>query len=219
MIIKSGGIQDKATGDKMDTATINSTPVSILMEKGELFDDRNLEVSTNLMINKGKGDELKANINKLRQDLLNLVDDPGKKQLLEAQIPLIASDPTEKSGSVLKTWAEMNFDMVPTIAAITLLNKYQNDIRNSEGLIVDYLYNQIRAKIVSVDKIVAKVIAPSSYIMSGQEYKADIFVAAYSSTVNPEVYVGSLDYSKAKKDDDGNFLELTENPVNGGTKG
>ncbi|MBX7107334.1 MAG: hypothetical protein K1X61_01675 [Chitinophagales bacterium] len=215
LIAESGGIVSNETGEKLD---VKSMPVAELMKKGELFDDRNLEVSTNLMINKGKGDELKAKINKLRADLLTLVDNPQDKKTLETQISVHAVDPTEKIDGVLKNWTVTNFEMVPTIAALTLLNKYQNDIRNSEDLIVEYLFKQVNAKTVVVDRILAKVIAPTSYIMAGQQYKADIFVAAYSSTVNPEVYVGPLNYGIAQKDENGNFKELTENPVSGGGK-
>ncbi|MEO5673858.1 MAG: GldM family protein [Chitinophagales bacterium] len=213
MIETSGGMKDNVTEAKMD---LKSAPLSELMKKGELEDDRNLEVSTNLMINKKEGDKLKTSINKLRSDLLALVDDPNEKKMLEAQIPLRADDPVEKVDGVKKTWSEMNFEMVPTIAAITLLNKFQNDIRNSEDLIAEYLLRQINAKTVVVDRIQAKVIAATNYVMAGQQYKADIFVAAYSSTVNPKIYVGSLNPAIAKKDADGNFLELTENPIGGG---
>ncbi len=215
LITESGGIKNLETQEKMD---VNSMPVSDLMRQGELFDDRNLEVSTNLMINKGKGDELKAKINKLRSDLLAQVDNPQDRKMLESQLSVNAVDPTEKVDGVLKSWSVTNFEMVPTIAALTLLSKYQNDIRNSEDLIVEYLFKQVNAKTVVVDRILAKVIAPSSYIMAGQQYKADIFVAAYSSTVNPEVYVGPLNYSIAQKDEAGNFKEITENPVSGGGK-
>lgn len=220
MIIGSGGINDNVTQDKMDLTKdpYKTMPVSDLMKKGELEDDRNLEISTNLMINKGYGDKLKTNINKLRGDLLSLVDDPNAKKDLQSQVPLKADDPTEKMDGVLKNWSETNFEMVPSIAAITLLNKFQNDIRNSEGLIVEYLLKQVNAKTVVVDKIQAKVIAPTSYVMQGQQYKADIFVAAYSSTVSPKVYIGTLNYSIATKDPSGNFNELTENPVVGGGK-
>ena len=184
IITESGGIFDKETRKKMD---VSSMPVSQLMQKGDLFDDRNLEVSTNIMINKGNGDILKGKINQTRDNLLNLVTNAQEKQMLGLQVPLKAVDPTEKIDGVLKNWSETNFEMVPTIAALTLLNKYQNDIRNSEDLIVDYLFKQVNAKTVAVDVIEAKVIAPSNYIMAGQPYKAEDFVAAYSSTVNPEI--------------------------------
>lgn len=209
----SGGLISSTTHKKIDLKT---APISDLMKQGELFDDRNLEVSTNVMINKGHGDKLKANINKLREDLLGFVDDPNAKQELQTEVSLRAVDPTEKMDGVVKDWSETNFEMVPTIAAVTLLNKYQNDIRNSEGLIVEYLLKQVGARNIPIDKIVAKVIATSSYVMQGQTYKADIFVAAYSSTVNPVVLKGSLDYNIAKKDADGNFVELSDNPVVGG---
>ena len=137
IIIGSGGIIDNVTQKHLDKEALSkdpykSMPVSELMKKGELFDDRNLEVSTNIMINKLNGDKLKEKINTLRNNLLSLVDDPNEKKNLESEVSLKAVDPTEKMDGVLKNWSETNFEMVPTIAAITLLNKFQNDIRNSE---------------------------------------------------------------------------------------
>jgi hypothetical protein len=174
VIIGSGGMIDKETHKKIEIK--NDMSVTSLMQKGELFDDRNLEVSTNVMINKGNGDKLKASINKARADFLALVDDPNAKKELESQIPLKAEDPTEKVDGVLKDWTAMNFEMVPTIAAVTLLNKYQNDIRNSEGLLVDYLLKQVNAKTVVVDRIQAKVIAPTSYVWPDKVIRADILL-------------------------------------------
>lgn len=51
---------------------------------------------------------------------------------------------------------------------------------------------------MKIDKINAKVIAPSSYIQVGSEYKADIFVTASSSQLssgagNIKIYLGKLD--------------------------
>jgi hypothetical protein len=61
-----------------------------------------------------------------------------------------------------------------------------------------------------------KVVAPSSYIMAGQDYKADIFMAAYSKSIVPKVYVGTL--SGVTKDKDGNYPKVKQNPIVGGGK-
>jgi GldM N-terminal domain/GldM C-terminal domain len=213
IITQSGGIIDKQTGKRLD---INSAPVASLLQQGDLDDDRNLEVPTHIMIKEGKASELKQHITQLHDQLLSQISDANARAQLQTQLPLqVPQDNTEGNK---KSWEVTNFEMVPVIATITLLNKYQNDIRNSEDLLVQYLFKQVNSKTIVVDRMAAKVIAPSSYIMQGQDYKADIFVSAYSSTINPQVYVGSLNYDVAKKDADGNFLETTSNPVVGGGK-
>jgi gliding motility-associated protein GldM len=52
------------------------------------------------------------------------------------------------------------------------------------------LYTSIDAGSFKFDNLEARVIAPTSYVLTGQEYKADVFLAAYSSTSNPEISVG-----------------------------
>lgn len=184
-------------------------------DKGELEDDRNLDGCTLVMIEQGNGDKLKKAIEDARAKLLALIDDPAKKKEFENQLPIRIDPPRATEDNPIPEWVETNFHMVPTIAAMTLLNKFQNDARNSESQIVDYLLSQINAKDFKFDKMAAKVIAPTSYIMQGTEYKADIFVAAYNSTANPTVIVGGLN-SNATKDENGNYLETKNNPVTGG---
>ncbi|MBL0073839.1 MAG: hypothetical protein IPP34_19375 [Bacteroidetes bacterium] len=62
--------------------------------------------------------------------------------------------------------------------------------RNGESEIINHLYTGIDASSFKFDALQARVIAPTSYVLTGQEYKADVFLAAFSSTSNPEILVG-----------------------------
>jgi gliding motility-associated protein GldM len=55
---------------------------------------------------------------------------------------------------------------------------------------VTHLLSSINAADFKFDTLAPKVIAPSSYVIEGQEYSADIFLAALSSTSDPEISVG-----------------------------
>jgi gliding motility-associated protein GldM len=79
--------------------------------------------------------------------------------------------------------------MVPTIAAVTILSKFQNDIKNSESRLVDYLFSKIGEDDFKFDKIRPFVSLNSKNLMEGQTLTAQIAVGAYSSTVNPEIVV------------------------------
>ena len=82
---------------------------------------------------------------------------------------------------------------MPTVAAVTLLSKYQSDVLAAEGHIVERLYGGINGENVEVvDVMEAKIISPSNYILQGEQYNADVMVAASSSTLVPEVFVGSF---------------------------
>ena len=45
--------------------------------------------------------------------------------------------------------------MTPTIAALTILSKFQSDVKNSESQVIDYLHKQIGEVKVVFDKFEA----------------------------------------------------------------
>jgi len=205
----------KACGGWNDKSGVHHDDGAWTPDKGELEDDRNLDGATRVMIEEGNGEKLKKAIEDARNQILALIDDPAMKKQFEGQLPLKIDAPHPTEDNPNPEWVETNFHMVPTIAAMTLLNKFENDAKNSESQILDFLLKSINAKDQKFDKMAAKVIAPTSYIMSGTEYKADIFVAAYNSTANPTVIIGGLN-ANAKKDENGNYMETKDNPVSGG---
>jgi len=188
----------KACGGWNDKSGVHHDDGAWTPDKGELEDDRNLDGATRVMIEEGNGEKLKKAIEDARNQILALIDDPAMKKQFEGQLPLKIDAPHPTEDNPNPEWVETNFHMVPTIAAMTLLNKFENDAKNSESQILDFLLKSINAKDQKFDKMAAKVIAPTSYIMSGTEYKADIFVAAYNSTANPTVIIGGLN-ANAKK--------------------
>ena len=90
-----------------------------------------------LMIKKGKGKELYEKLEQYNNDLIGL--DAGYHSVYKDP-PVDLSHPKTS-----KTWQESYFKMVPAFAAITLLSKFQNDIRNSEMRFVRYCFEQLSA--------------------------------------------------------------------------
>ena len=96
------------------------------------------------------------------------------------------------------SWESNMFAHQPAAAVFSVLAKLKNDVKNAESDVVSILLKSITADDFSFDQVVAKVVAPTSYIVSGEKYTADIFVAAYSSTQDPEVLIGSVDTTDKK---------------------
>jgi len=90
-----------------------------------------------------------------------------------------------------------NFFHRPLVASISILSKLKNDVKNAESAVVDYLLKQNDTEIMKFDTISAKVIPQSNYVLLGVNYKADVFIAAFSKTKKPEVLVGN--YNEAGK--------------------
>jgi gliding motility-associated protein GldM len=88
------------------------------------------------------------------------------------------------------SWENTIFMEMPMCASLTVLTKLQSDIRHCEGKAVQYLLTQTDASDLRVNKFDAYVIPVSDYVLKGNEYKAQIVLAALDSTQRPEYYVG-----------------------------
>ncbi|RBL93216.1 type IX secretion system motor protein PorM/GldM [Chitinophaga flava] len=161
-------------------------------EHGDIKDKAGLDAPTRVMENMKKGPELEAKLVALRGQLLAFVEAKDKakfEKTLPLKIEVGKSTGDDHTGAGPKTWTTYHFNMVPTIAAVTILGKFQNDIKNSESAIIDDLYRQIDAKNFKFDKIRPFISLNSKNLMAGQTLTAQIAVGAYSSTVNPTITV------------------------------
>jgi gliding motility-associated protein GldM len=82
------------------------------------------------------------------------------------------------------------------------MTKMQGDIRNAESEMIRYLFNQIEARSFKFNKLDATIIPNSNYIIKGNEYKAEVFIAAFDTTQEPEILIGQ---TQAVKGTDGHI--------------
>lgn len=184
-------------------------------ESGDIEQRDNIDITTKYLVDEGdgakRGKDLQQRILNTRKELLALVDEKDRanfKVALDAPAPNLKGD---KSAG----WEFATFNHVPTTAAVTILSKIQNDVVSSEGAVIEYLIKKIGETDFKFDALAAKIIAPSSYIMQGQAYKADIFLAAFNSTQQPEVFIGSL--GGFKRNPDGTYDKVdSQNPLPAG---
>ncbi len=108
------------------------------------------------------------------------------------ELNLETTDPPAKDGGT-KAWEVHHFEHMPLAAVMPLLTKMQLDVRNAEAETVQYLYNQISAGSIPFNKLEATVIPNTNYVLQGNEYKADVFIAAFDTTSAPEVLIGQYD--------------------------
>jgi gliding motility-associated protein GldM len=148
---------------------------------------------------------LRKKLEGLVDKLLKLVDEmqqnPKTKFLKEdyeqikKKIENLKPKDSDKIEDGLKqTWEIANFNHLPMAAVVTNLNKMIADMKNTEAELYQVFAAASGKIALKFDKLSAKVIAPSSYIQAGQQYKADIFLAASSSAMTAdmmEVLVGA----------------------------
>ncbi|HET6243243.1 MAG: gliding motility protein GldM [Bacteroidetes bacterium] len=169
---------DSLSLTKVEAKDDYGTPTNILIGS-EPASPRTDEFSAN---------ELKLKIESFRGKMLELIDEKYRSNM---NIGLVLEGANQNGVNV--GWEVLNFDHTPLAATVTILSKLQTDIRNAESDIVKALFSEVDAGDFKFDVVVAKVIPQSNYVILGDSFKADIFVAAYSSTQNPEVLVGELD--------------------------
>jgi gliding motility-associated protein GldM len=146
----------------------------------------------------GKAKELKEKLIKYSKDLLAVLPEksqPDMKARLEKT--LVPTDQYSKEQEKMISWEWYNFYHAPIVASIAQLDRITNDVKNAEGDVVNELFASISANDFKFDNLVAKVVAPTSYVFTGDHYTADVFVAAYSSTQNPSIWL--CDYDSVTK--------------------
>src|SRR5690606_12990126 len=129
-----------------------------------------------------KGAELKEKIRQTRENLLALVPEEDRNNL---SIPMEANDPATGA----RKWEHVMFESVPATAGLTILAKLQTDAKNAEVEISRYLLTAINASDFKFDVLEPAVVAPTSYVLTGQPYQAQIFLTASNSTQQPDVVV------------------------------
>ena len=181
-------------------------------EEGDIKRRDDIDIATRMFVEEGagvkRGKALQKMINDTREKLLSLVDPADKANV---KLSLAAPDPKPEGGEKL-AWEFKTFNHTPATAALTILSKFQNDDISSEGSVIEYLIKKIGATDFKFTDLAAKIIAPTSYVLSGQQYKADIFLAAFNKGVDPEIFLGPI--GGFKKNADGTYDAVpSENPL------
>ncbi|MBL4710234.1 MAG: gliding motility protein GldM [Flavobacteriales bacterium] len=95
------------------------------------------------------------------------------------------------AAGVVENWPSYNFHGVPAAATITLLTKMQTDVRNAESDVIKYLYSSVDAASYKFTGLDAAVIPESNYIIRGDSFRAQVFLAAFDTTMKPIIKLGT----------------------------
>ncbi len=153
-------------------------------KSGDIKKRDDLDVSNKELVVKKKGDELQAKIEAAAKKMGALINQSPKIIGLELEWPKI--NPKEKTK---QSWALYNFGPgKPLTSTITLLAKFQNDVKNAEAYVINKLYQETTGGGI-VDSYKAVAVAKSSYVIAGQPYEADVFLTASSSSIPINVSV------------------------------
>ena len=110
------------------------------------------------------------------------------KEQFANNFPVNTTPPKTEEGKQ-KDFTQTFFHMTPTIAALTILSKFQNNVKNAENMVVTYCHSQIGAVEVHMDQVGVLVGQNSNYLMPGQKLTVTAGVGAYSSSVKSNITI------------------------------
>jgi gliding motility-associated protein GldM len=168
------------------TADMNQYIQGLETQIGKGKGDDDLEVGTRILAEGKDGELLKTKLEAYKKDVATLM----AKFPLSSDIPIDVTPPQTKESGEKLSWQMAYFHMVPEVAALTILNKFDNDVKNTEAMCMDRLAKEAVSVEVTLDKFVPLVSSKSSYVLVGDKYEATIGLGAYSTAVIPQVFVG-----------------------------
>ena len=182
-------------------------------------DDNN--VGGQIFITEGHSKEIQDSREQYRNFLISIVNQDttsteqakaSRESLIHSISEMLSTAKTvSKNGGDVDSidWDVANFDQLPAAGVLALMTKMQADVRNTESSMLSYLLGQIGKNDMKFNAIKAVVNAPSNYVLQGQPFKAEVFIAAYDSTQNPEMLLnggGALTVEKGVGIYNGNFV-------------
>jgi len=158
----------------------------------EEYKEDDLDAATRLLVEdgengKGKGKELLEKLKSFKDQLLQIND--SMKADIETGLPIDLTVPPTSSEAGKNNWAYSYFHMTPTIAAVTILSKFQNDVRNSEAKAVEYFLKKVGSLPNPPTDQSVIVLGSANKLYPGEELTITAGVGAFSKTALPSVSV------------------------------
>ncbi|MFC2087419.1 gliding motility protein GldM [Bacteroidota bacterium] len=185
------------TTEKGDSSAIHGHHISV----AEIDGKDNMDVPAQIMVGselheKSEARILKNKIIEFKEYMLEHVKEehPTVRESIESGLATHDHEPDEEhKGEQAEPWEIANFTHLPMAGVMAIMSGLQTDVRNAENEIIRYIDSQIDAGAFKVTNLEPTVIANTNYVFRGNEYKAEIFLAAFDTTADPEVFIGDFD--------------------------
>lgn len=155
----------------------------------------NLESSSVIMLNPTtmEGTRLRKALADYAAFVSGMITDDDKRKAVSE---MLATKDSPAPGTVTPLpWERRMFENMPAVAAVTLLTKLQNDIRQAESEALSSLITSVDIGDVRVNELNAYVIPKSNMIIRGGKYSANIVLAAIDTTQRPSIYINGAKLS------------------------
>ncbi|MEY2587924.1 MAG: gliding motility protein GldM [Bacteroidota bacterium] len=156
------------------------------------YKEDDIEAPTRYFTENSNGADLYQALGEFKVKLLAIDKDLAAQ--IGAKLPLNLEIPKSNAGNTLTgnkvtDWVNSYFHMTPTVAALTILSKFQNDVKNSENIAAAFCANQVGSVKLVLDKFEPLVGTSSNYLMPGEEMVVTAGLGAFNSNVKPVVTI------------------------------
>jgi len=168
LIAKTGGYEVEGDKSSMFKGAKSETEVEELMVGGA---------------KNGKAYELKNSINAYCAELEKITGEKFPPLALDGKEDRRITEVQQKS----KDFAELNFAQTPMVASMAVLSNLQAEILKYDNEALRKLGGDIGGDQIKFDAIQASYNAESRVVAAGTKYKANLFLAASSTTLKPVI--------------------------------
>lgn len=153
----------------------------------EIKSQEDINTPTMLLVEQKRGDEIKKRMLAFADFVLARVDAPADKERLRKQLPIQLKELPKTEDNPQGDWTYGTFHNIPVVASVAMFSKFQNDVKNAESMVLDYLASQVYLKDKKFDALVAIATPNTTYALEGQEIETQIVLAAYNKSANPSM--------------------------------
>lgn len=177
-----------AETEKVPLDSARKMGIRDLRKKDNYTVPTHLLIGTSEDVSKGKARALKNKIIAYRGKMMNLINPKNRKNI---KLELETDDKYKDAFGKKQSWELHHFFDIPLAADIPILNKFISEVNNAELEVVNGLLSESISGDFKYDQIEAKVLPKNNYLFTGEDFEAEVIVAAYdtSHTPSPSVYV------------------------------
>ncbi|QQS49794.1 MAG: gliding motility protein GldM [Bacteroidota bacterium] len=137
------------------------------------------------------GAELRKMIEDFRGFLMANVlgEDASEKVINSIMSSLDTEDGVDHKSGEKIPWERAHFEHLPLSGVVVIMSGLQINVRNAESEALRYLYTNIDKGSFKFNNLSATVIPNTNYLIRGNEYNAEIFLAASDTTATPKIFI------------------------------
>lgn len=143
----------------------------------------------------GMGPDLEKKISEFRTKLIAYAENDKEAT---ASVSLALEEIPK--GSDKKNWSDFKFRQMPVAAVFPMLTKIQADAKTSAAAILNYINKKVAGEDLKFDNFKVAIAPKTGYVVKGDKFEADVYLAAYSSNPGQGVSISVNGGNLAMKD-------------------